>query len=166
MKLVLFRHGIALDREEAIKKNIDDALRPLTEEGIKKTQKMAEYLVDQVDDVDMIVTSPLKRAKQTADIIAKTYKTKNLLTSPELSPQSPPHAFAQWLKQHADEAGCVIAVGHEPQMSSFATWALSSLTESFIKLKKSGVICLDFETLDHVEAKSADLLWMISPKLI
>lgn len=166
MKIILFRHGIAMDRDEAIKKKIDDDLRPLTDDGIEKTHKMAEYIADLFDDVDMIVTSPLLRATETAKIIAKTYKTQNILTSAELTPQSPPHAFAQWLKTHADESTCVIAVGHEPQMSTFATWALSGMNESFIKLKKSGVVCLDFESLDHVEARSADLLGLISPKMV
>ena len=44
MKLILFRHGLALDRDLSLARKLEDALRPLTEKGREKTKKMARHL--------------------------------------------------------------------------------------------------------------------------
>lgn len=166
MKLILFRHGIAIDREEFIKKKKDDDLRPLTEKGRERTMIMAKALKSWLPEIDMVTSSPLVRAHQTAEIICETYKKSQIHESVELSPASPPMAYAQWLKLYAKTAQTIIAVGHEPQMSVFASWCLSGQTQSFIELKKSGIICLELASFEEIGPRTVNLLWAIPPKLL
>lgn len=164
MKLIIFRHGIAVDREEFITKSKEDSLRPLTEKGRDKAKEMAKALCEWEPEVDLIVSSPYVRAMQTAEIIVQNYKRVEILESSELVPSSPPQAFAQWLAKQIRMETSIVVVGHEPHLSTFATWCLAGTTDSFIDLKKSGVICLEVESLAEVTQKSAVLKWMIQPK--
>ena len=167
MKLILFRHGLAMDREVSAAKKLDDTLRPLTKKGVEKTLKMAHHLNELLlGDVQVLVSSPLIRAQQTAEVIAGVIQCERYLESTELVPSAPPQAFANWLKSHAPNATSVIAVGHEPQLSVFASWILSGLTDSFFDLKKSGVIILDLESFDQVGPRAAQLQLTLSPKSI
>ncbi len=164
MKLILFRHGLAVDREMALNTKMEDSRRPLTQKGRERTEKMAKILRRMDLDIDLLVTSPLVRAQQTAEILFPVVRAKDIHECAELVPSAPPQAFAQWLKSHSASAICAVAVGHEPQLSVFASWALSGQTESFIELKKSGILCLEVESLDAVSPRSAELKWVLSPK--
>ncbi|MGZ5278606.1 MAG: SixA phosphatase family protein [Pseudobdellovibrionaceae bacterium] len=166
MKLILFRHGLAVDRDAALSEKMEDFRRPLVAKGRERTEKMAKRLEGFDLDIDLLITSPLVRAMQTAEIVFPMTKSKDIYECAELVPSAPPQAFAQWLRTHSNNLTCVMAVGHEPQLSVFASWALSGLTTSFINLKKSGMICLEFESLSDVTARSAELLWVLSPKLL
>lgn len=166
MKLILFRHGIALDRDLAIQKNLPDELRPLTDEGRKKTLQVVKALKKLEPELDMLVSSPLKRAMQTAELLAETYSIKTIHQSPELVPAAPPMAFCNWLNTQTDSAKVIAAVGHEPQMSVLASWLLAGQTDSFIEFKKSGLICLEFESFEGLAPRTAQLRWLLSPKLI
>ncbi len=165
MKIILFRHGLAMEREDAIAKKMEDSLRPLVAKGKERTRKMAKLLMD--ENVDLIASSPFVRAMETAEILHSVFRTEEIKECVELVPAAPPQAFAQWLKSQAKTKRCVLAVGHEPQLSVFASWALAGdANQSFIELKKSGAICLTFESFEDVTAKSARLNWVLSPKLI
>jgi phosphohistidine phosphatase len=166
VKLILFRHGLAVDREMALAQKMEDSARPLTSKGREKTEKMAKLLKSMDVDIDILVSSPLVRAMQTAQILFPIVKSKDIYECAELVPSAPPQAFAQWLKSHAQNATCILAVGHEPQLSVFASWALAGLTYSFIELKKSGMMCLEFESFEDAAMKSAELIWLLPPKLI
>jgi len=166
VKLILFRHGLAVDRDAALADKMEDFRRPLIAKGRERTEKMAKLLKGFELEIDLLVTSPLVRAMQTAEIVFPVTKSKDIHECAELVPSAPPQAFAQWLRTHSKNRTCVMAVGHEPQLSVFASWALSGLTTSFIELKKSGTICLEFESLEDVTARSAELLWVLSPKLL
>ena len=164
MKLILFRHGLAVEREVFMMQKKDDALRPLVEKGRERTRKMAKILKQQVPAVDLLVTSPYVRAQQTASILQETIKAKSIAESVDLVPSAPPMAFAQWMKMHAKNALTIVAVGHEPQLSVLATWLLSGQVDSFIDLKKSGAICLDLENFETAGPRTAELKWIVSSK--
>lgn len=166
MKLIIVRHGLAVDREEFIKKNTDDSLRPLTEKGRDRTHSLARELRRIVEDVDLIVTSPLVRAKQTAQILRPELDNPPILESVELIPSAPPVVFAQWMKAKIKHETNVIVVGHEPQVSSFVAWCLTGFNEPFLEMKKSGAACLEFENLSEIAPKSAFLRWLITPKTL
>lgn len=165
MKLYLFRHGLAMERDEAFAKKIDDSMRPLTDKGRDKSRRMAKVLREFGDEFEVLVTSPLLRAKQTADIIHDVIGFDQNLECTELVPESPPQAFANWLHAKIMRATSVVAVGHDPQLSTFASWVLGGESESFIDLKKSGVICLEVESFDLVAPRSGLLKWHLSPKM-
>lgn len=163
MKLILFRHGLAVDRNEYFGK--DDGLRPLVPKGKERTKLCGQKIKNWLENVDMIVSSPLMRAQQTAEILHDIFNQAKTLEAPELAPARSPAAFAQWLRLHAKKTNQIIAVGHEPHLSTFASWCLAGSQKTFIDLKKSGVICLEFESLEDINAGSALLKWVIHPKM-
>lgn len=166
MKLILFRHGLAMERDEAFKNKIDDSMRPLVEKGKERSKKMAKFLKEECEDFQVLVTSPLLRAKQTADIIREIIPFSQYLESTELVPEAPPHAFAKWVQAKIMRATSVVAVGHDPQLSVLASWLLAGENESFIDLKKSGVICLEVESFDQLAPRGAELKWILTPKMV
>ncbi len=166
MKLILFRHGLALDRQDSMAMKMEDSLRPLIARGRERTLKMAKAIKKMELSIDMIVSSPFVRAKETAEILFEVCKSEAIHECTELVPSAPPMAFAQWLKNSAKRATCVLAVGHEPQLSIFASWAIAGTTTSIIDLKKSGMICLEIESFDDLSARSAILKWVLQPKNI
>ncbi len=166
MKLILFRHGLAMERDEAFKNKIDDSMRPLVEKGKERSKKMAKFLKEHDEDFQVLVSSPVLRAKQTAEILREIIPFGQYLESSELVPEAPPHAFAKWVQAKILRATSVVAVGHDPQLSVLASWLLAGENESFIDLKKSGVICLEVESFDQLSPKCATLKWALAPKLI
>src|SRR5258706_7668086 len=66
-ELYLVRHGVAEERGDAWP---DDAKRPLTDEGISRMRKVTRGLAELGVSLDLILTSPLVRARQTAEILA------------------------------------------------------------------------------------------------
>lgn len=164
MKLILLRHGTALDRDEAEKASISDLERPLIEKGKKRTKQMIEHLRLFENEIQSIVTSPLLRARQTAEIAADLLGLEVKYQAQELHPGGSPMAFANWLKKEIITESCVLAVGHEPQLSTFASWCLSGELETFIELKKSGVICLEFESFQNIGPGRSMLSYCLQPK--
>lgn len=141
-------------------------MRPLTLKGRKRMQKVCVYLQDFIKEFDVIVSSPLVRARQTAEIVSQIYFDTKVLEAPELVPHSPPQAFVKWLRTQARSYRRIAVVGHEPQLSSFASYMLAGKTESFIDLKKSGIIALELESFAQAEAGEAQLLYSIPPKFL
>ncbi len=165
MKLVLIRHGQAVEREEFQKFRKDDALRPLVLKGRKRSFIMAQKLKLWLGPVDLLVTSPYLRAKQTAMIFQRTLRAKKNMDVMELIPSAPPMAFAQWLKAHAGHATTVVVVGHEPQLSVFASWVLAAQMQSFVDLKKNGMIGIEIESLQEIRAGGGELKFLVNPKM-
>ena len=165
MQLVIIRHGVAEERETFAKKGIEDQFRPLTLKGRKKMQKVAVRLRDFVKEFDMIASSPFTRARQTSEILSQIYFDTKVAEVPELVPQSPPQAFLKWLRTQGRNYKRIAVVGHEPHLSSFASYMIAGKTESFIDLKKSGVIILEVESFAQAEAGHARLLLAAPPKI-
>lgn len=166
MKLILFRHAIAMDREEAAAKKIADPDRPLVAKGKEKLSEMVKWLTRNEAEIDLVVTSPYKRAQQTTEEILKAYNVTSAAVCAKVTSEDPPQAFAEWLRQYARDSKTVCLVGHEPHLSRLASWALSGQIESFIELKKSGVLCLEVDQLKHLGPRSCKLKWMVGPKVI
>jgi phosphohistidine phosphatase len=168
MRLVLARHGLAMSREDFAESHSQaaDSDRPLLEKGREKSKEMAKILRKWQPDFDLIVFSPFLRTQQTAEIFAAVLKISNLFECKALEPDQPPTAFAEWLSVHADESTAVLAVGHEPQLSSFATWSLVGKCDPFIELKKSGLILLQVNSFSGLQAGSAMLEAVVHPRLM
>lgn len=167
MELIIFRHGLAEEREEFAKKTgLEDHLRPLTLKGRKKTLKMAQYLKQLTKSADLIVTSPFTRSKQTAEIIQTVFDKIEVVEIPELVPQAPSLAFLKWLRIRGRTHKKIIVVGHEPHLSSFASYLLSGAKESFIELKKGGLCSIEFESFEDLKPGVSSLSYLVSPKII
>lgn len=159
MKLLVVRHAIAMEREDyqnapalpgenskAEQKN--DELRPLTLEGLRKMRKNVKGLKELVRKPDLIITSPLTRAVQTAEILKEVWAGVTIVESDSLKPGAHPDALIEWFLQHPEFAknkSLVAVVGHEPQLSHLVSWLLNGANRSLISLKKGGACLVAFE---------------------
>lgn len=166
MELILMRHGIAEDRAEFAKKNLEDHLRPLTLKGRRRCQQVSMRLRDWMDDIELIVSSPFTRARQTAEIASQIFMETKVIEAAELVPSSPPQAFCRWLNAHGDEHQKILAVGHEPHLSTLASFLLAGRQESILELKKGGLLSLKLSSFRTAVPNSAELLWLIPPRFI
>lgn len=167
MQLILVRHAIALDREAFLNKTgLDDSLRPLSVKGRKKMQKIALELQSWIKSVDLIVTSPYLRARQTAELLSEIFINTKLIESAELVPHGHPDLFVKWLRSHGKNHKKIMMVGHEPQLSSFASYLMAGKSASTLVLKKSGVACLHVPDWDELDMCTAQLLWLVQPRQI
>ncbi len=158
MLIYLLRHAIAAPR--GIKPYPNDD-RPLTEEGIEKMLKGAMGIVRVVDDVDIILTSPMARSAETAKIVAKALHIESKLQiCNELGPgNSLNHLLAYMVK--FKKLKNVMVVGHEPDLAYFAS-ALLGKTTPVIEFKKGSLCCIEVTTIPS--KKDGKLLWHVTPK--
>jgi phosphohistidine phosphatase len=161
MKLYLVRHALA--EEPGTPGYEDDSLRPLTEKGREKMQKIAHALKDLGVEPNLIVSSPYVRASQTASILAKVFKYKEEISySDSLVPMGEPNDMIGEIneKYSVDE---LMLVGHEPNLSSLAGFLLAGNSNISINLKRGGVCCLSVDDL-HYDRKAV-LEWLVTPKI-
>ncbi|MEY4615700.1 MAG: hypothetical protein RJB66_660 [Pseudomonadota bacterium] len=165
MELFLVRHAIAEDRKTFILESLDDSLRPLTKDGKKKFRRSAKKIRDLIGAVDFIICSPFLRAQETALILKGFYPKTRQLSCDALMPNGKPEEFLRWYRSNViKNAKKVILVGHEPQLSILASWLIFGSRESRITLKKGGALAI--ETSQSFDAKSAKLIWAVSPKVL
>jgi phosphohistidine phosphatase len=158
MRILIIRHAVAEERESFAKSAQDDALRPLTRQGRKKMRKAARGLARLVPAVDVIASSPLVRAVQTAEIVSEAFDGARFVQIAALSPRKPPAQLLEWLQAHPPEA-TVALVGHEPHLSTFLCWLLTGLQESFVVFKKGAATLV--EAAHPVTAGRAKMLWLL-----
>jgi phosphohistidine phosphatase len=158
-ELYLIRHGIAEQRGEAWP---DDAKRPLTEDGMSTLRKAARALERIGVVLDVIVTSPLVRTRQTAEIIAGGLDPHPHIVSAEsLAPGGTVAAVLSDLEKHAKKSRIAL-VGHEPGIGELAARLIGSRHP--IPFKKGGVYRIDVEGLPP--AGPGDLRWFLTPKIM
>ena len=149
MRLFFLRHGKA---DWPDWKGPDDD-RPLTKEGRKEMHEVGEFLARCKVKVDFVLTSPLPRAEQTADIAAEHLKVvcrEEKLLEPGFRAQDLPRL----LRKHPHDA--LMLVGHEPDFSA----VIAALTGGKVKMAKAGVALVDYEE------QKGKLLWLVPPKII
>jgi phosphohistidine phosphatase len=149
MQLYFLRHGEA-DWPGWTK---PDDERPLTDFGKKEAGQVAKFLNRLKVKPDLIVTSPLPRALQTAEAAAEQLKTK-LRQDEALEPGFGIGELSAVLKRHRSKV--LMLVGHEPDFSS----VISALTGGFVKMSKAGVAMVDIDP----ETEKGRLLWLFPPK--
>jgi phosphohistidine phosphatase len=164
MKLFLLRHGIAVDLgTQGFER---DNERPLTPEGRRKTRLIGRALAKLEIFPEVILTSPLVRAHQTAEIVATTLRArKRIQLRAELASGGDPKRLVAGINKHHGKAASIMLVGHEPDLSLLASLLLTgSLTGAALELKKGGMCALEIGSLRA--GKCATLLWLAPPKLL
>ena len=161
MQVILLRHGIALEPEEAANAGIREHERPLTKQGLARTAEAVQGLHELVGSVDLIAHSPLTRARQTADILAEAYPSARRTETRALKPGETAEALAQFVARYVRSStqDPVILVGHEPDLSQWAAWAVTGRTRPLFGLKKAGACLIEFD--GNPQAKSGRLLWLL-----
>ena len=159
MDLYLMRHAIAVARQD-LNKDASDRERPLTEKGIKKMRRAAKGLSKLKIGFDRILTSPLRRARQTAEIVANTLGIQGPRDElEELAPESSPQKLISRIAGYPP--GKLLLVGHQPLLGEIAAFLLKN-TEAKVNLKKGGLCRIELEDLSP--EKAAILHWMLTPK--
>jgi len=162
MKLLIVRHGQAGDREEFAATGQPDDVRPLTKDGVREMNNVARALRRLLPQIDTLATSPLLRARQTAEAIAREYDLPIVETN-ALKAESPVGEFEAWARRNA--TGDVTAiVGHEPHLSGLVAWLIAPSGDAQVELKKAGACLLEFDALP--ERGAGTLRWLFTPRLI
>ncbi len=158
-ELYLIRHAIAEERGEAWP---DDTKRPLTSEGAARMRKATRGLERLEVAIDTILTSPLVRARQTAEIVADSLHPRPAIVNIDsLAPGAGYAALAADLEKHARRQHIAL-VGHEPGIGELAARLIGSRHP--IEFKKGAVCRVD---VDEIPPNGpGDLRWMLTPKIL
>jgi phosphohistidine phosphatase len=158
MELYLLRHGIAEDRDGGG----PDADRRLTEEGRDKLRRILERAHAAGVQPSLILSSPLRRALETAEIAAHAlgYEGKIVRTD-ALMPDSSPQKLWQAIRERRDESAVLLA-GHEPLFSATVAHLLGS-TQQMIHFRKGALVRIDADAF--TAAPRGILEWMITARL-
>ena len=160
MKIYLIRHGIAELR--AINK--PDVDRMLTKKGIVRTQKTAQKLARLKIEFDLILTSPYRRAKETAIILQQAKLAEKVIEHSALKPNGNILEWINWMQEanYSQDAN-ICLVGHQPDLSEWAELLIWGKVQHKITLKKAGIIGLDVLNWNNPLGE-AELFLLTSPK--
>ncbi|WP_159790787.1 phosphohistidine phosphatase SixA [Sodalinema gerasimenkoae] len=167
LQLYLIRHGIAADRHPQTYP--DDRQRPLTDAGVKKTRKIAKRLAELGLHFDHLLTSPLIRAQQTAEILVNA----KLSTKPEISATLAPAGELQdWLtwyntipKTGNNGDVAIAVVGHQPDLGQWAEQLIWGEVREKLIVKKAGVIGVNLPDDGEIIGQS-ELFWLVPPRFL
>jgi len=160
MNLYFLRHGLAVEGDE-FDYSSDDA-RQLTPKGKKQLRAVAAALRTIEPRLDMIWSSPLVRARQTAEIIAAKLKLKKQLArADELKPGGAAKKLVQKINRLKPMPENILLVGHEPDFSELISLFVTGQPGGGFALKKSGLAKLEIEKLRA--GKCAILAWLLTP---
>lgn len=167
MKLLLIRHALAENREKFARSGADDSERPLTGKGRRRMQAIAHGLAGFLDPPELasLLTSPLVRAVQTAEIVQRVFDGPEPEVTDALLPAARSEQLLQALRAQAPAADATVAaVGHEPHLSSVASWFLTGRERPLLLLKKGSATLIELG--DDPEPGGGLLLWSIPPRAL
>ncbi|HLP17395.1 MAG TPA: histidine phosphatase family protein [Bacteroidota bacterium] len=159
MFIYLLRHAVAVDRRDEQQPNDD---RPLTKDGIEKMKKAAQGMKRLLaDPIDVVLTSPLVRARDTARIAAEALGCEDRITvCTELAPGTPFETLREALTNY-QRADKLMLVGHSPDLNFAASGFLGSAS-SIVEMKKGSVCCIEIASLaGRMEGR---MHWLLQPK--
>jgi phosphohistidine phosphatase len=158
-ELYFVRHGLAEERGDDWP---DDAKRPLTEEGIVKLRKAAKGLVHLGVTLDVVLTSPLVRTRQTADIVSAVFDPRPpVVTSDGLAPGGSYQGVLADLEKQARRTRIAL-VGHEPGIGELAARFAGSRRP--FEFKKGSMCRVDIDSLPP--ASPGSLRWFATTKML
>ena len=158
MRCILFRHGIAVDREEWRGHECD---RPLTNGGYKKTCQAVEGLAVVSPGITHILSSPFVRALENAQIIKDVLGLKEKVqTCQALVYDHAPLQMFPILTKFPDES-YLICVGHEPHLGQLAGLMIAGKCLPGLSLKKAGACAIQFQVRPIIGAGLLE--WWLKP---
>ncbi len=159
-ELYILRHGIAVDPGTAGYRDDD---RPLTPKGERRMRQIARGLSLLEVGLDRVVTSPLPRARKTAEIVADALGVKERLEiSNVLQTGSDASAVQRWLRERTERR--LMVVGHNPTLSDLITLLVLGMTAPLIcDLKKGGIAAL---ARTPGSGHLYEIAWIAPPRLL
>jgi phosphohistidine phosphatase len=156
MDIYIFRHGEA----EPKAAGVADAARKLIRSGRRDVKRVAQAARAAKVKPELILTSPLIRAKETAEIAAKVFRGAAVAETANLLPDANPERL--WKELGALKGvSRVMVAGHEPHLSRFAAYTLEAAVS--MDLKKGAMLCLT--TPGRLGRPRGVLQWLLTPKL-
>ena len=161
MTLYFLRHGPAGERGDP--RYPDDRLRPLDPGGFRKMKLIAAGMRALGLEIEVWLSSPLLRARQTAEIAAGAFRArKKLALIDELAPEGSPRRLVDRLRREHAGTENILLVGHEPLLSATMGFLLAGQTNLSLALKKGGLALLSAESLAC--GPCASLEWLLTPR--
>jgi phosphohistidine phosphatase len=159
LQLYLIRHGIAAERGPEYP---DDSKRPLTSKGIAGLRREVKALNELDVAFDLIITSPLARTRQTADVFAESLGGKpTVVQSDALAPAGTPASVLQELAKHTRKEKIAL-VGHEPNIGELAARLIGA--RAALEFKKGAICRIDFDVFPPKGL--GKLHWFLPPRVL
>ncbi|HBW57031.1 MAG TPA: phosphohistidine phosphatase SixA [Oscillatoriales bacterium UBA8482] len=159
--LYLIRHGIAAERGTYE----NDDQRPLTPEGDRKTHQIATRLKQLNLQFDHILTSPLIRARQTADILKTVGLSSQVEECAALAPDGNIQDWITWYQTWQSTGGKSLAlVGHQPDLGHWAELLIWGQPKGALIVKKAGIIGITLPPTSVIG--NSQLFWLTPPRFL
>ena len=154
MEIYLMQHGSALPKEQ----DPDEGLSPSGEERIRVSGKALKKMGI---SLDVILSSPKKRSKQTASIVAKEvgFPPEKIIETEKVKAMTPPEETIKALAEYAGNQRILIA-GHLPSVAEIASFLLTEGSKATIEFERGGCCRIDVEDLP---THSGHLRWYLTP---
>jgi phosphohistidine phosphatase len=157
MEIYFLRHGDAGSRESW---KGSDASRPLSDEGAARMEREASAMALLQLRLGLILSSPLVRARQTAEIVARTLKLADALADDDrLAPGFGIDELGGIMREHRAVTALML-VGHEPD---FSTVIAACIGGGRVDCKKGGLARVDFQDPSSL---SGLLVWLLPPRVL
>jgi phosphohistidine phosphatase len=162
MKLYILRHGDAVEAGDA---RVKDSERPLTAKGIQRTEQLAEALKQMEVSFDAVLSSPLVRARETAEIVARGLKFGGKVDLTDaLTLSGSMENLVRQLTMLRPSPKNVLLVGHEPYLSGFISLLCTGGPGLGLEMKKGALCRLEVESPSC--GKCATLEWLLPPRVV
>jgi phosphohistidine phosphatase len=159
MNIYILRHGIAVEPGTP---GFEDADRPLIPKGERRLRAAAAAMEKMELSFDLILSSPLLRARQTAEIVAEELRLKKWLQFSEaLTPGGSMKTLVRQLNDWKPAPENVLLVGHEPYLSRLIALLVAGDENAAIEMKKGGLCKLEADSLRA--GRCAKLAWLLTP---
>jgi phosphohistidine phosphatase len=162
MNIYFMRHGIAIAKDDP--SVTADHERPLTDKGAKRVRQAAKGMRRLGLSFDLLLSSPLVRARQTAEIVAGLLHYESPIEELKgLTPQSTVDQFIEDLARYQDRASLLL-FGHEPSLSNAVGHLIAAKGGRGVRLhfKKSGLCLVEIEA--PVRPNGGTLSWLLTAK--
>ncbi len=155
MEIYLMQHGQAYAEDQ-------DPERSLTPGGEDQIRSSGKALKKLGVEVDLFVSSPKKRARQTAEIVAGElgYSKGEITVTEALEPLAPPEDAIAYLGRFGDK-GKMLLAGHLPSLGKIASNLMSERVDVSIHFEMGGICRIDVEALP---THTGDLRWILTPR--
>ena len=159
MELYVVRHGEAARYAPG-----GDADRPLTEQGARQVEAVARGLQGLGVELDALLASPLRRAQETAGLLAPALGGIAVDTRPALDGGAPASTILRELREWTRSRRRVAIVGHQPVLGELVTLASFGAGRAGILMPPAGVVRIDFPGSPRIA--SGELVWLVTPDVL
>jgi phosphohistidine phosphatase len=154
MEIYLMQHGPALPKEQ----DPEEGLGP---EGKERIHASGQALKKMGVTFDAVLSSPKKRSKETAAIVAEEvgFPLEKVIETKNVKAMAPPQDTVQALSE-VSEAQRVLIAGHLPSVAEVASFLLTEGSKAAVQFEMGGCCCID---VDELPTHSGRLRWYLTP---